>query len=147
MWQVGRPQFFRDNLVSSSNPNVTITNSELELAGGFSTSSAPWKPLTPKNAQSLSKETTSTLLSGGEKTVLRWTLPLHISFLCLAFIKVFTDMYHVLIILQALPTLSLTLCPGIFIYKYQKLPLALHTFSQRLLVIKSRHLHPHSFLP
>eukprot|EP00804_Cyclotella_cryptica_P016988 CCRYP_001919-RB/>CCRYP_001919-RB protein AED:0.20 eAED:0.20 QI:0/-1/0/1/-1/1/1/0/330 len=35
VWRLEWPQFVRDNLVSSSNPHGTISNSDLELAGGL----------------------------------------------------------------------------------------------------------------
>ena len=35
VWQLEWPQFIRDKLVSSDNPTGTITNSDLELAGGL----------------------------------------------------------------------------------------------------------------
>ena len=100
VWRLKWPQYIIDRLVTSENPDGTISNSDLELAGGLLHLEALSQTFDIRERTVLSKQTTLTLCFGSERVVLQLKRFQLIFYACLEFINASIDMSPDMIILQ-----------------------------------------------
>ena len=145
LWRHPWSQWVRDLLVSSSNPQGTISNSDLEMAGGLLHLDCAAQTFDIRERTILSRGITSILPSRRGRGTPPPTPCQPTCCACLGYTSASTATFPVSTNSLALPTLWRIPCPGIFILPGPSCTHNCRTASARPLVIKSGRHHRGSF--